>query len=555
VITVDGGKVRVSTRTLSALFENGALVSLVRKSDGREFLRRGGAGPLELVYADGGASPLYGVDGDTVACLPINDTRAEMRFHAWFGDGVVTVSEDAENGDLVVEPSAYASRPGLRAARWNIGGIDKGVELVAPFFQGIRLPLEDEIIQGKRFHWPHYWEAGLAILRGKDGGFWVHCRDDRYRFKALQVGLKGDARALGFETEGYGPLEKNLGAGGLAWRINVFEGGWQAPAAAYRDWLWKAYGLDGAARAEWLPKLRLAVAWCPTDMALLDALAKRMLPAEVLLHVPHWRSDRYDQNYPTFKASSEGAAFIARAKELGFRVMPHMNSIDMDPTHPVYAYVRDFEYREAVSKRVQGWTYINRQVRPVPESNAARLLHQDANCMVKIHPGLAMWRSILAENVANAARELALDTVFLDVTLNTWNLDNCLVDNMTPTEGMKRLIREVATIGDGLAVGGEGRNEITMQEQYFGQAHLFESWQESISGLERTGGTALNEFLFGGLCRSFGYTGLGGSNADEETRMKLHVSLGAIPTLTVHGAADVEKPNKAVTEVLDLAAR
>jgi hypothetical protein len=232
-----------------------------------------------------------------------------------------------------------------------------------------------------------------------------------------------------------------------------------------------------------------------------------------------------------------------------------MNSIDMDPTHPVYAYVRDFEYREAVSKRVQGWTYINRQVRPVPESNAARLLHQDANCMVKIHPGLAMWRSILAENVANAARELALDTVFLDVTLNTWNLDNCLVDNMTPTEGMKRLIREVATIGDGLAVGGEGRNEITMQEQYFGQAHLFESWQESISGLERTGGTALNEFLFGGLCRSFGYTGLGGSNADEETRMKLHVSLGAIPTLTVHGAADVEKPNKAVTEVLDLAAR
>jgi len=34
-----------------------------------------------------------------------------------------------------------------------------------------------------------------------------------------------------------------------------------------------------------------------------------------------------------------------------------MNAVDMDPTHPAYAYVRDFQYRQPVSKSVQGWTW------------------------------------------------------------------------------------------------------------------------------------------------------------------------------------------------------
>ena len=102
--------------------------------------------------------------------------------------------------------------------------------------------------------------------------------------------------------------------------------------------------------------------------------------------------------------------------------------------------------------------------------------------MVKIHPGLAMWRSMLARGVKAAADDLALDTVFLDVTLNTWNLHNCLVENQTSTEGIRRLIGEVAALNGGLAVGGEGRNEMTMQFQSFGQVHLFKSWQENCPG-------------------------------------------------------------------------
>jgi len=111
----------------------------------------------------------------------------------------------------------------------------------------------------------------------------------------------------------------------------------------------------------------------------------------------------------------------------------------------------------------------------------------------------------------------------------------------------------VATLGQGLAVGGEGLNEITMQGQSFGQAHLFKSWHQSIEGLERTGGCDLNAFLFDGLCRTFGYANLGGQNADQELRMRIHQEHGAIPTVTIRSAREIRSPNAAVRQILDRA--
>ena len=556
MIKVTRKQVRVDTRTLEAVFDNGALVSLVRKSDGRRLIRGKASGqpaPLELVFPGNELSGLAGSPGDRVSCRRLNDRRAEIRFESWNGDGILDIREDAETGDMIVEPSGYSSRPGLVACRWNMAGIDQSLRLVAPFFQGVNLPLKDPLIRDTRWPWPHFWEAGLAILQGREGGFWVHCRDDGYRYKALEVGAADDPFSIGLDSEAYGPIDGNLGAGGIAWRVNVYQGDWQEPAGQYRDWLWSAWDLAEAERAEWVLDLRFGISWCPTDENILKALAKRIDPRKVLLHIPHWRQDPYDENYPRYVASETGSAFVKKAQAMGFHAMPHFNSVDMDPSHPVYTSLRDFQYRELTSKRVQGWTWVDGKVRPVPESNAARLRHRDKKTMVKIHPGLAMWRSILAENVLGAAKALLLETVFLDVSLCTWNIHNCLVENQTPSEGMHRLIEKVADLGKGLAVGGEGRNEVTFRAESFGQVHLFKSWQTSLEGLERTGGTPLNEFLFGRICRSFGYSSLGGRDRGEEMRMNVHVSLGAIPTVTVRSGTEIARPNKAVREMLRLA--
>ena len=234
MVQAEGNLVRVETRTLKAVLDRGLIVSLTRKSDNRELIKASAdqRQAFQLIYAKGEAVTLGNGVGDRFDCLQLNDNLVHVRIDSWYGNAVIAVSTDTLTGDLIVEPGGYASRPGLRACRWLLAGIDPKLELIAPFFQGIRLPLEDSLIVNSHWGWPHSWEAGLAILQGDKGGLWVHCQDNRYRFKSLQVGLPDNPRCLGFETEVYGPIDNNLASGGLAWRINVYEGGWELPPAA-----------------------------------------------------------------------------------------------------------------------------------------------------------------------------------------------------------------------------------------------------------------------------------------------------------------------------------
>lgn len=557
-IKVTDNKVYVDTASLTAIIDRGFIVSLKSKATGEEFIEKPdvtGTAALRIVYTADDTANIDDAKFGSIITRQLSDKRAEILFHSWDGDGVIALSVDEERGDMLIEPSAYSSRPGVRACRWCLAGLRADLDLVAPFFQGIKLNPNDALIRNTHWEWPMYWEAGMAVLQSKRGGFWIHTRDNRYRYKALQVGSKSDPYEIGLDSEAYGPVDNSLSAGGLCWRINVFEGDWHVPAAEYRTWYWQAYELakEEQLRRPWLQTLKLAISWCPGEPDILDALAKKVKPGHVLLHFPDWRTDAYDENYPNYTASDSGKEFIRKCQSMGFHVMPHFNSIDMDPSNPVYSQIRDFQYRTLEKKQLLGWSWYQGRGIGVPESNMNLLNNRDKKVMVKIHPGLGMWRSILGERILTASQELSLDSVFIDVTLHSSNIYNCFVESTTPSEGMKKLIGHMATLGQGLAVGGEGLNEITAQGQSFAQAHLFNSWHESTAGLERAGGCDLNEFLFGKLCRTIGYSGLGGRNADEELRMRIHLEHGAIPTITVRSAQDIINPNPAVKKLLDMA--
>jgi hypothetical protein len=558
-VLVKDHRVFIETQTLTAVIEKGVLTSLKNKMNGEEFIEKPDIvnfRALQLLYINNETIQVNQEKFGSIETHQVSDHRAEIIFHSWDGDGVLVISADDSTGDLLIEPSAYSSRPGVLACRWSVSGIKPSLELVAPLFQGVKLKLDDPLIKNKRWGWPSSWEAGFVIFQSREAGFWVHTRDDRYRFKALQTGTETDPYMIGFDSEAYGPVDNNLSAGGICWRINTYQGDWRVPAESYRQWYWQAYKLETEMqkRQPWISDVKLAISWCPGDLAILTALARKVPPGRILLHFPDWRTDNYDENYPDYNASDSARIFIKKCQEMGFRVMPHFNSIDMDPSNPVYTLVRDFVYRSVDTKQLQGWSWYENRVIGVPESNLNRLNNRDKKVMVKIHPGLSMWRSILGERILKASGELMLDTVFIDVTLCIWNIHNCIVESMAPTEGMNRLIKHVSGLGNGLVVGGEGLNEITAQGLSFGQAHLFQSWQTSIEGLERTGGCPLNEFLFGKLCRTFGYTGLGGRDKDEELRMQMHLEHGAIPTITIDTAEDITNPNPAVKKMLDIAA-
>jgi len=559
MVRIEGECILVETSTLTATLRHGHLTSLRDRRSGREHLAAFDPAPLsalELIYASGPGAGFGPAKPVTVSVLPISACCAEFRFHGWDADGVLRVSECPRSGALLLEPSAYSSRPGVRACRWNLSGIPAEVKLIAPLYQGIGLPLDDELIRNSRWPWPMHWEAGFVVLQGKDAGFWVHTQDTAYRYKALQIGRADGAHCLGFDTEAYGPHDASLGSGGLVWRVNTYSGDWRVPAAEYRDWLWRAYDLEPreAQRKPWLKELSLAVSWANGDPEMLDALAEKVPPARTLIHFSNWRTDNYDENYPTFVPSERAKAFIAKGNAMGFHILPHCNAVDMDPSHPTYAFLRDFGYRDLVHRGLLGWGWeTGKGILSVPNSQSSLTENRHRKVMVKIHPGLSMWRSILAEHIRQGLDGLGLDSVFIDVTLCSFNLHNCLVENMTSSEGMRRLIDQIAEIAPGLAVGGEGLNEITMQGLSTAQAHLFRSHHASCAGLERAGGFPVNDFLFGRLSRTFGYSRLSGKTEDEQTRSRVHLSLGAIPTITGLSAVEIRHPNPAVRELFEMA--
>ena len=553
MITLKENQLIIETKTQSVVMQDGAIVSLKSKS-GKSFVNVpdvSAVNALSAVYMHNRSVNISNGSQSKIKCMLINDYCAEFRVHSWHGDGMVMVYEDQFSGDLIVEPSVFSGQHGLRSVRWAIPGIDPELEVIAPLYQGIKMKQDDPMILGGRWVWPQLWEAGFVIMQGKSDGFWVHCEDTKYKYKTLSIGLKDMPNSLGFETDAYGPIDNNSSAGGLQWRINCYDGDWHVPAKTYKDWLYNAYNLaeQKAVRKDWIYDIKAAISWFPTEKEALDLVAKYADPTKMLLHVPNWREFKYDQNYPDYTPSQKGADFIEYGKKLGFHMMPHGNSVDMDPTHPVYQLIREYEYIDIESKARHGWGWSQGGYLGVPSSNQNLTENQKYNVMIKVHPASRMWQSILREELEKAVKQLEVDTIFIDVTLCSQNLHNSLLDSTTSSEGMNQLIRHIGQINGGIPVGGEGLNEITFQGLSFAQAHLFNSHQGTAGGLERCGGIDLNEFLFGDLCRTIGYSSLGGRNDAEKLRMRIHEEHGAIPTCTI-GVNELKDPNAEILRVL-----
>ena len=172
-VTADG-VLHAETSTLTARIEKGALVSLKSKASSEEYIAsfdRAGFDALQLVYGRGETVDVGEQKFGKVETRKLSDTRAEVIFQNWDGDVVLGVSVDPDSGDLLFEPSAFTSRPGVRACRWRLKGLRRDLKLVAPFFQGVSLALDDPLIRATHWDWPHRWEAGLAILQASSGGF------------------------------------------------------------------------------------------------------------------------------------------------------------------------------------------------------------------------------------------------------------------------------------------------------------------------------------------------------------------------------------------------
>jgi hypothetical protein len=540
--TTEKGLLIESTTTIVEI-DAGRLVSIRDAVSGEEFLDRElgqGVPGFDLLHQNGKHSPL-GVHSlaSQVHYTLLSERIAEMVINDWECDLSARISVDEENGDILIEPSTWTMQGGVAGLGMNVPGIRKDLQVVGPFQQGARLPLSHPQMQGKYATWPDTWEAGFLIFDGGSSGFTIQTWDEHLLFKGIRIGRDGYPYTAQFATLAPGPLETNRCAGNLCWRISAYQGNWMAPAVRYRDWYWKAFRLDQTARLRpaWLDDIKLAVSWCPTHPDLLDALARRINPHQVFLHVPNWRIHKYDQDYPTYLPDENGAAFIRKAREMGFHAAPHTNTCQMSPDHPLFFQARDFCTRSPMDLRWGGWSWL-----PVkgwgsfgpPQSYSHMAAHKDWNVLVNVHLAWSPWRRQLTRQVASLIHDLGLDSIFIDVSQFIHNSDNAQLEGLSYPEGSLKLIRELAELSPGFCVSGEGRNEISTQYLSVVQLHLYNfAHVHAIDGedvhwvVECT--TPVNELLFKGLARGIGYHYGRGEN--RRSMIDATLEQGAIPTL------------------------
>jgi len=559
IIKLENNILTVETITQIATFENGIITSLISKINGNKYIETDNTEVgVHVIWSNGGSKKL---DTGSVECHLLSEKRAEFVYHSWYGDGVTYISTDDESGDILIRPSATSGRPGVKGCAFDIKGIDENLYALTPTCQGLKLKLNDPLYIDSWYEWPISWEIGLIIFeseRETKDGFWVHCRDHKYLPKSLAMGNVNEPNRISLISEAFGSLDNNKSAGGLTWRINVYDGGWKIPAKIYKNWLYKTYNLDKEAsnRADWLKNIKMAVSWADSNTAFLDAIAKHVDPNKVVIHMSNWRDFIYDQNYPDYTPSAAAVNYFEHGAKLGFKIAPHMNAMEVDPSHPVYPMLSDFQMLHIDNKTVFGWGWDNGKYLGVPWTEYAKTdpRNRPYNIMTKIHTGLSMWHSELYKRIQKIAENYPVASCFIDVTLCTYNLHNAIIEGRTSTEGIVDMIKMLSEIRGGLPIGGEGLNEITAQGLSFAQMHIYRNTHQSSPELKRCGGDcAINDFILGDLCKTIGYAGLSGRNEDEYVRMQVYDDHNTIPTIITNNPDAINNPNPFIKSVFDRA--
>ena len=122
---------------------------------------------------------------------------------------------------------------------------------------------------------------------------------------------------------------------------------------------------------------------------MIQALAKRVDPKQTLLYVPGWRKFGYDRMYPDYEANADFPAFLAKAHELGFKVMVHCNYFGCQMENPAFQQVKDYQVRRPWDGQLDYWIW------------------QRATPLIKfayIDPAAKAWRDLLVSRLAELVR-------------------------------------------------------------------------------------------------------------------------------------------------------
>lgn len=439
-----------------------------------------------------------------------------------------TYGVDALTGDLVIQQTAGSPRSGsgaksgLWGVSWSIGEIPGEFSIIVPGRSGIRL---DARSPGDKhvFDYPQAWEAQIVIVEGGQGGFYIFADDPEGRYKRLTVTRTPGGWHLQLATINDAPFENLADCASVRWRLNAYDGDWRVPARRYRQWATENFKPETLATRgpAWARDIRTCVIAGMSE-PLIEALAKRLDPKQTLLYIPDWRQDGYDRDYPDYTEPRKNfGPFLARAHELGFRVMPHVNYFGVDPLNAEYRDFEAFHVRGPWGKHEHLWWTWDRAEPPIK--------------FAYINPASSAWRKRFVGAMVELCRRFPIDALHLDQTLCIYNDHNGRIDGMNMIAGNLALHRDLRAALPDVALSGEGLNEVTCRYESFAQRHVW--------GLNHSEGTwdearlsqahPISSYLFLPHTTIYGYLGMVAPDAGQlyAAWNEAYRHFGVIPTL------------------------
>ncbi len=444
------------------------------------------------------------------------------------------------SGEIAVDQQAECAQPGLVGLQWGLA-IPNEFELLVPGASGKRWSADSDF-QPLQLDYPTSWEAQFVLIQGKQGGFLIYGDDDATRFKRLFIQHRDGQFWIGLETWCTAPFERIRRDVSVGWRIRAYRGGWLVGASLYRQWAERRFRLAELRKLQpaWVKDIQTVVIDNLDDLKRLEALAKRLNPRQTLVYVPDWRKDGYDRNYPDYTPREGWEERIRTAKQMGFRIMLHVNYFGVTPENPAYERMKRYHMRDPFSKQYYYWDW-SRADPPIK--------------FAYINPASKEWRRLFVQKMVEVCQQLHPDALHLDQTLVIPNDANGIIDGMNTMQGNIALHRELVQALPGVALSGEGLDEITFRYESFAQRHVWginpadTSWDMT----QIREAHAVSSSLLTPHTKIYGYLGMTNPRMWQYyvAWRTAYERFGVLPTFASLDTAQVSQPDEALQALWD----
>ncbi len=407
----------------------------------------------------------------------------ENGFKLIFGDdsgNTAVIKIISEEDDLKFQINVESAES-VWLVEWRVSGF-QFEQITIPALGGQTLTKDMTPETTLSYKYPFWWNAQFVIGENKNGGIFLHTKDENPDFKLFRVKRNESEFELTLGFEATAPIKKNTLTAN--WYLDSYKGSWKKPVDKHRKWLEKKINLlpfnEHPHFPAWAENINFILEpWGmrkdqPEPHHTFDQIMNRMKefsklhnPNETLLYLPGFAENGIDSHAPDYNPSERCGGekkfkeLVDFSHQLGYKVMVHTNVLALTFNHPLYHRFKDYQVVDWFGKTLGWGNDIDGDW--LPEEFFAY-----------INPGYEEWGNHMEKVVGDLITKFKIDAVFLDQTLLAFNVSK----GPNFLTGMKNHIQRLQKAFPEILFSGEGIHEEVLSVLPFAQIHGIDSLSE-----------------------------------------------------------------------------